>query len=474
MSSFPDHAPRLERAFTLEPEETSYTIDQVEGTVPPALRGTYYLNGPSRFRRGEVSYRHWLDGDGMVQSLRFTEDGVIYTRRFVESAKHTAETEAGRALYRTFGTAFPGDQLLRGIALASPVNVSVHKVGEKLLAFGEQGLPWELDPETLETLGEHTFGGRLNAISPFSAHPHFDRGGEEFFNFGISFSARQPMAHLYRFKIDGEVVYRRRIPIEHPASVHDFMVGERHIVLYISPYLLDMAAFAESGASLSEALRWEPERGSRLLVASRETGEKLGTIEIEPRYCLHLIGSFEDAGHLVLDVLELDRPIYDQYSVPELFTAVRRAQPVRYVIDPDRLEVVERRGLDFHLMCDFPATDPRRWQSDYNDFWVLAIGATEHPGRKFFDRLVHCSWSRGGADDVWQAPPRRYLGGEPIFLPHGDDGSAGTVICQIFDADATKSAFLLFDPYAVAAGPIAELKLTSPTPLGFHASWAAS
>jgi hypothetical protein len=40
---------------------------------------------------------------------------------------------------------------VRDLALASPVNVSVYPVAGRLLAFGEQGLPWELDPVTLET-----------------------------------------------------------------------------------------------------------------------------------------------------------------------------------------------------------------------------------------------------------------------------------------------------------------------------------
>jgi len=171
----PDLAPHLERLFDRVPEEGSYRIQPASGTLPPGLRGTYYVNGPGRFGRGEVVYRHWLDGDGLVCSLRFDQDeeaaggGVRFTRRFVRSAKWRDEEAAGRSLYRTFGTAFPGDRLVRGIAIASPANVSVYPFAGRLLAFGEQGLPWELDAETLETRGEHTFGRRLNPVAPFSA-----------------------------------------------------------------------------------------------------------------------------------------------------------------------------------------------------------------------------------------------------------------------------------------------------------------
>lgn len=475
MTTHPDHAPLLERAFTLDLEEASYPIDAVEGEVPPYLRGAYYVNGPARFGRGNQRYGHWLDGDGMVITLRFTGDGVEFANRFVRGHKWMDEESAGRSLYRGFGTAFDGDQLLRGIMLASPVNVSVHRVGEKLLAFGEQGLPWELDPVTLETRGEFTFGGRLNVVSPFSAHPHFTADGSEMFNFGVSFSARQPLVHLYRFKTGGELVYRQRLAIDRPAMTHDFMLGANHVLFYISPHVLDMESFAKSGASLMDALSWQPELGSQLIVAERDTGEKLATLEIGANYCLHLVGSFERDGRLILDVVELEQPVYDQYSVPhQLFTEIRRAQPVRYAIDLETLELAEKSTLDYRLMCDFPAVDPRKFQQDYRDFWMLGISATEAPGRKFFDQVVHCDWQLGRPAGIWKAPPRHYLGGEPVFMPDPTDERGGAVICQVFDAEKVKSSFLIFDAFDVARGPVATLPLRGPVPLGFHASFAPS
>ncbi len=466
-----DHAPLLERAFTLDLREDSYPVEDIEGEVPGFLRGSYYLNGPSSFERGAVRYRHWLDGDGMVSSLRFTAGGVTYTNRFVASTKRTEEEAAGKALYRTFGTSFAGDRLVRGIALASPVNVSVYPFAGTLLAFGEQGLPWELDPVTLETRGEYTFGRRLNAISPFSAHAAFDPDSGEMINFGVSFSARQPMINFYRFAAGGELLLRRRLPIEHPVSVHDFTIGPRHAVVYLSPYVLDMEKLAGGGATLLQSLAWRPELGSRLLIAERETGEAVASVPVGSGYCLHLIGCFERAGRLVVDVIELERPIYDQYDVPDLFTEVRRAQPVRYVVNIDRGEVEERIGFDYRQMCDFPAIDPRLVACDYRHFWVLGISNTELEGRKFFDRVVHCDWNLGKPAGIYQAPPGHYLGGEPVFAADPRDPSVGAVICQSFDAEREVSWFLIFDAFDVARGPVAKLRLRHPVPLGFHATY---
>jgi all-trans-8'-apo-beta-carotenal 15,15'-oxygenase len=493
-----DLAPLLERAFDTVPEEGSYRIEPSEGAVPEWLRGTYYLNGPARFRRGETAYGHWLDGDGMVCSLRFDgegdQGGPRFTARFVRSEKWVREEEAGCSLFRCFGTGFPGDQLLRGIALASPVNVSVYPFAGKLLAFGEQGLPWELDPETLETVGEHTFGGRLNAVSPFSAHPGFDHShpigqGEaktsgEMVNFGVSFSAQRPTLNLYRFGDDGGLLYRKRVPLPYPASIHDFGLSKRYAVFYVNPYLLDMRPLMEAGASVLDCLSWRPELGSSLLVVERESGEVAATVPIGERYCLHHVNAFERDGLLVVDVLELEEPVYPDYTpVPDLFAEVAPAHPVRYVLDLAGGEagesggVVERREAPYRLAADFPAVDPRRAGEPTDHFWMLAISRTGEPGRKFLDRLVAIDFGLEGEDgeeaaeaDAWQAPPGRYLGGEPVFVPRPGSRD-GVIVVQELDAEAREMAFLLFDAYRLADGPVARLPLRRPVHLGFHACW---
>jgi len=467
-----DHAPHLENLFTLEIGDDAYEIQNVEGQVPPYIRGSYYLNGPCLFGRQGQRYRHWLDGDGLVTALHFRENGIQIVHRFVQSAKYQAEQEEGRLLYRAFGTAFEGDRLKRGIGLESSVNVSAYTYDGRLLAFGEQGLPWELDPQTLETRGEYTFGGRLNAISPLSAHPCFDPETGDMYNFGISFSARQPSLTIYKFSKDGELLLRKRLPIDHPVSVHDFGLSPSYVIFYLSPYLLDVEALIQGGESLMDALRWQPEKGSQLLVISRETGEQVAKIPIEAKYCLHLVNHFEEGGKLHVDVVELDRPVYDQYQViPDLFPDVEPGCPVRFEIDTQSWEITGREEIDYWYSPDFPAIDPRLWGQRYDDFWMLGISKTGEPGRKFFDELVHLSWSGGGGYETWKVPPGEYLGGEPVFLGDPESLERGSVICQHLDAESGRGAFLLFDAFDVARGPVAKLPLKNAIPPCFHASF---
>jgi all-trans-8'-apo-beta-carotenal 15,15'-oxygenase len=466
----PDYAPLIERAFSFIPNERSYVIDDIEGEVPEFVRGTHYMNGPARFSRGSLRYNHWLDGDGMVCALRFENERVEFRSRFIDGVKHAAEEEDGRALFRTFGTAFDSDRLKRGLMLESPVNVSIYAYAGKLLAFGEQGLPIELDPITLETRGEFNFRDALNDVSPFAAHPKLDPATGELFNFGVAFAARAPYLNFYRFDADANLVFRRRIPLEYPSSMHDFGLSQKYAVFYVSPYLLDMQAFLRDGCTLLDSLRWEPARGSQLLIVSRETGEVVTQLHIGARYCLHFINCFEDNERLYVDVIELERPIYDQYrQVPNLFTEICEGWPMRFVVDLKTHELIETAEVQYRLAPDFPSIDPSRATRAYEDFWMLGISQTGKPGRKFFDQLIHARWPGRCACDVYKMQAHQYLGSEPGFI--NNPAGAGAVICHLYDAENSSSAFALFDATHVAQGPVALLRLKEPVHLGFHGSF---
>lgn len=463
----------VERAFGLEVSERDYPVREVEGRLPGFVSGQYYSNGPARYRVGNLRYRHLLDGDGMLRSLRFGGDGIRFANRFVRSRKFCDEERAGAPLYRTFGTRFPGDRLNRyGLGIESPVNVSTWRFAGRLLAFGEQGLPWELDPTTLETRGPFTFADTLNDVTPFSAHPKFDAPSGEMFNFGISFSMERPTLNVYRFGADGTKLYRRRLPIPDPASVHDCCLSPSYLLVYLNGHVLDVGAVHEAGRSIMEALHWSPERSGSLLVASRETGELLAKVALDHGYCLHTVNAFETEGRLVFDLIELDEPVYPDYQViPDIFTRVLPCRPVRYVVDPGRWKVVEKIEVPAAEHNDFPAIDPRRAQRPNDHFWMMGLSRTGQPGRKYFDQLSHVDLAARRIAGVYRLPPRFYFGSEPTFVPNPEDPAGGLILCKRFDAERVRDAYLFFDAYDVAAGPVAVVHLEEATPPCFHGSY---
>lgn len=467
-----DFAPGIEAAFPDQFQESDCVVEAVGAPLPEFLLGAYYLNGPARFGFNGLAYRHWLDGDGMVATLRFERNSIHLKSRYIRSRKFVEEQGAGRPLFRTFGTAFAGSHLNRaGNGLESPVNVSIYPFSESLLAFGEQGLPWELDPVTLETRGPCTFNRRLNDASPFSAHPKFDPDTGEMFNFGIFFSAQSPRLYFYCFGPEG-LRYRKPVPLDYPCSVHDFSLSKNYAVFYLSPYLLDVTGLLQDGRNVMDSLRWEPERGSRVIVVSRKTGEFVASMPAGNRYCLHLINSFEEGDRLTVDILEFDEPLYGHYHpISDLFQNVSHGGPVRLVIDLKSRELTEQIALDYSLAPDFPAIDPHHAMRPYDEFWMLGISAAGKPGRKFFDQLVHAQWERQSVHDIYQSPPMRYLGGEPVFVG-APNSREGIVLCQEFDAVERRSSFLIFDAGKIADGPVTRISAGSNLLyLGFHAAF---
>ena len=466
-----DLAPGLEECFPAEAVEASYEVTGISGGVPEWLKGTWYVNGPASFERGGMRYRHWLDGDGMVGALRFASEGIHFRSRFIRTRKRRDEIASGRFLYRGFGTSFPGDRLRRNLMLEPPVNVSVYPYAGRLLAFGEQTLPYELDPVTLETAGEYDFDGTLNAVTPFAAHAKIDAG---LLNFGIAFSASRPMLNVYEFDDGAHLLRRRRYPLRYQHSVHDFGFTSRHVVFFLSPLIMDFVQFWQ-GAPVLDSLSWNPELGSRILVAPRgQCGDAAFTIEAGDGYCLHFINCFEAGEQLCVDVLLLDAPVYAEYQpVPDMFATVPPRRPVRYTVDLNTRTLAGVSAMDYSKSADFPAVEPARAGRHDSDFWMLGMSRAGETGRKFFDQLAHGSWNKGGIRDIFQTPSGEYLCGEPCFIANPSNPEEAVVITEHFQPAEHARAVVLFDACAVRRGPIASIPLRYPIHPGFHTSFAA-
>ena len=462
-------APPLERILFPPPWEGRCEVRPSEGDVPPALRGTYYLNGPANLQPHGFTYRHWLDGDGLLRSLRFGDGRVEHLSRFVASRKLREETAAGRPVFRAFGTAFPGDRLRRSMALESPVNVSIYPFAGRLLAFGEQCLPWEIEANDLSTLGECNFGGVLAEISPFSAHPKVDAGRNRLCNFGLKFGLGGSKVAYWEFDAQCQLVFAGEFPVARPYAVHDFALTERYAAFYLSPYLLDIAPFLRRGRSLYESLAWQPELGNELLVAERNEGGASWQIPLGRRgYCLHGINAFDDGEVLTLDVIETAEPLYPQYEpLPALFATVKPSSFVRLRIDLRRRAVLEAVEMKSEYHLDFPAVRPELHGSPYRELWALAMPADPPGESKYYDRLVRFDWEERRLQDEYRPGPGIYLAGEPCLT----GGVESFVICPRWHAVENRSDYVILRPGDLAAGPVAVLPLAAPSPLAFHASF---
>eukprot|EP00878_Enallax_costatus_P035826 GHUV01040057.1.p1 GENE.GHUV01040057.1~~GHUV01040057.1.p1 ORF type:complete len:367 (+),score=91.51 GHUV01040057.1:124-1101(+) len=147
--------------------EYDYKVPQswIEGRIPEELSGTYFRNGPGMQVNNPRYKRHTFDGDGMVLSFGFNEGQVWFKNKYVRTKGFLDEQAAGRPVHRTAFTrgAADGGMLFNpfDFQLKNVANTGVLHWGGKLLALYESGLPHELDPATLDTLGETDLNGQL-------------------------------------------------------------------------------------------------------------------------------------------------------------------------------------------------------------------------------------------------------------------------------------------------------------------------
>ncbi|WP_437725669.1 carotenoid oxygenase family protein [Sorangium sp. So ce861] len=144
----------------------------VEGALPEGLEGTLFRVGPARATLFGVRVPHPFEADGGVLAVRMAGGRAEGAHRLVRSRGLVEELAAGRRLY---GSTLPWParllRALRGGGEGKNVaNTSPFVAGGRLFALMEAGRPTELDPATLDTLGESDLGGVLGPT--FSAHPH--------------------------------------------------------------------------------------------------------------------------------------------------------------------------------------------------------------------------------------------------------------------------------------------------------------
>jgi len=148
-------------------DEHDYLVEEVEGALPDGLRGTLYRNGSGKFESGGQPLGHLWDGDGLLSMFVLDGERVRFRSRYVRTSHYRAGLEGKGVPGRLPGTNRRGGLL--GNALRPPANVANTNVvlhhGE-LYALCEFGKPYRLDPDTLETLGEHDFEGACAGWAP--------------------------------------------------------------------------------------------------------------------------------------------------------------------------------------------------------------------------------------------------------------------------------------------------------------------
>ncbi|KAK9837122.1 hypothetical protein WJX81_004609 [Elliptochloris bilobata] len=504
-------------AFTSQPQEFDYWMDEVEGAVPEALRGTLFRNGPGNFERGEHAYAHPLDGDGYVTAFSFNADGRVHFRsRFVRTRELAAEQAAGAPLYRaTFGTARPGGPLSNAldIRLKNPANTNVLLWGAvphtRLLALWEAGPPYELDPHTLETkaggpssldgwvragkapstTGSFVLDRALELGSALTAHPHIDPPApgrsarlalwkwQSQMTVTGSCMRIDVVEYDEAWKRVGGNAFQMEDSFFNP---HDFGMTPNHYVFFQNATSFSMWKYLFGLAGPAQCVELVPNQPMKVHVVPRGRGPAK-VYEAENAFLIHHANAFEEGddtivwssgwGPEALKTLASGSGMLGSWKVLMKgdfsgipFTSFWRHRINRVTGEVRREVLYEGQSMDHPKVNPLFAGRPTRFAYFNGSFHVDKQQLAGPP--QVWTRLD----AETGEAQLW-SPGLRCFTEELMFVP-GAGGSEteddGYLLGMYFDAGLERSCLVVLDAADFSKGPVARLWLKHHVPHGLH------
>lgn len=464
----------------VEKEYENFPLE-IKGTLPKSLSGTLYRNGNGRFEHLGVKYDHLFDGDGMLASFRFEDGKVFYTNKHVRTKELQEEEKAGKMLYRSFGTNLPGGIRTNFLKMRfkNAANTSVIWHGGKMLALWEGGLPHEIDPNTLNTIGRYDYEGVLqNEFSyldkmitpelPFSAHPKEHPQTGILHNFGTAAGTKQRLV-IYEVTPDGKAKIAQAIEIPEVTFTHDFVLTNKgRKVFFLTPVAFDLVkAFAGLRPPVA-AMNIDRKKKTKILIV--EPDGSLKWAETDFCFVFHFANGFD---------LEENKVVVDGYTMPDFPSA----EAIKSFVNGEAVEGpmpslkrytinLDTTAVDVEVLSEYPGelpnVNPAYEGLPYRYSWNIAT----NPDSKYFvlrglakvDTVENRTFYKDFAPN---------LTGEPVFItaPNPQNEEDGYLLTLMFDTEKviTKLLVLKADDFT----ELAAMQLPHNIPLGFHGMWKA-
>ena len=443
----------VDLGFTYGPREATVT-----GRLPEGLEGRVDLVGPGRFGFAGDRYRHWFDGDGSVLSVRFAGGRAIACLRNIVPPELDEERRSGRQRLERYGTPAPRPLLARlGAGVANAANTSVLHWQGRVFALFEAGRPVELDPTTLATIGESDLGALGKT---FSAHPHRVPSHRTTYGFGQRIFGR-PAADLYALPDSGPARRLGRCPLPFTGMMHDFAVTPRWVVLMAPPVRLRWSRILEGRTPFREALVWEPERGTEVILLPLGSGRPV-RLHGEPFFFWHTLNAFDAPEGPVVDVVG-----YPDFSSEAWLGALPHRVPERAA--PGTLQ---RIRIDLSAGRFTPQVSPR-WACRPQSLAYVTSPSNPEAARGVFDGLAKVDLRRGRARR-FALEPETYPS-EPVFVPRpgatGEDD--GWLLSLVYEPMSDLSHVAVLDARVPDLPPLARVELGARVPFAFHGRFAS-
>ncbi len=244
---------------------------EVSGSVPLDMDGTFFRMQPDhRFPPLYYEDPHF-NGDGSISAFHFHNGHVDFKQRYVRTDRFKEEAKARRALFGRYRNMYTDHELVKGV-IRTTANENVVFWRGILLALGEEGPPFAVDPETLETIGRYDFEGQV--LSPtFTSHPKIDPVTGEMVGFayeagGNGCDASRDIV-VYTIDKDGKKTEECWYKAPFSGMIHDCGLTDNYVVLPLTPLKISLSRLKRGGNHFA----WDPKEDQLYGIVPRRGGK---------------------------------------------------------------------------------------------------------------------------------------------------------------------------------------------------------
>jgi carotenoid cleavage dioxygenase len=450
---------------------------EVEGDIPEEIDGAFFRAVPDPAHAPLHDDDTALSGDGMLSRFLFRNGHVEHAIRYVRTARFEAERKAGHALFGRYRNRFTDDPSVQGVDRTVSNTTPVWHAG-RLFMTKEDGRAYEMNPETLETIGSWDYHGALRSET-MTAHVRIDPDTKEMFFFGYEAGGLCTDDVAYCIAdAKGNLTSEQWFKVPYCSLMHDFAITANYAVFPVFPTTASLDRLKSGGD------HWvhEPDKDSWIGVMPR-----YGKVE-DIRWfrgpkgasVFHVMNAFEEGSKVHVDL---------HWSDTNAFPFIRRASG----IERNQWEI---EGGLMRWTCDFesnedgvgiaplgpPGDMPRIRDADqgrpYDVAWYLSMNPEGGPPLMggpvgtAFNAMFRIE-PRTGRLDVMGLPPGHAIN-EPVHIPSRKPGHEGWLVAVVdrqLDESRFESELWVIDAGNIAAGAVARIKVPIQLRPQVHGWW---
>jgi carotenoid cleavage dioxygenase-like enzyme len=445
----------------------------VEGRLPEEIAGTWYQSVPDPQYPPMLGTDTFISGDGMVRMLSFAHGHVDLRQRYIRSERWQNERRARRSLYGRYRNPYTDDPSVRGKG-RGVYNTTPIFHGGRLLALKEDGRAMELDPGTLETLGEWSYRGRLRSQT-MTAHTRLDPETGELYFFGYEAAglATRDVAYCIADR-NGELRREEWFQAPYCAMMHDFAVTKEHAIFPVFPTTADLQRLQAGGAHWV----WEPGKDTFVGIMPRAGSVRdLRWFRGPARSAYHFMNAFTEGSRVHLDFgcgKVNPFPFIQQASGIRVDPREGGGQFVRWTFD------LAGPGESWEETVLGPAGDmPRAAEKDAMRDYEVGYYQTFDPaaGPPLIAGPVGAGFNTILRLEVRSGRLTRFSPGgqstvqEHFHVPAKSPGHEGYLGFIVDRHDQHLSEVFLLEAGAIERGPLARIRIPLRLRVGVHGNW---